>query len=501
VLDGENVIHFAHASLDPGTRGAFDALIERYEELNPGVNVIQFAIPPSMYAAWARTRMLSERPPDLIEIAHGFNYRESVNEFVPLTNVIETVNPYNEGTVQEDIIWRNTFRDGMETFPLYNRSLDEFYAMALSSATVRMFYNVDLWEEIFGTREAPSNFQEFVAACETILAYEERELIPIAAGKTNWGAIFSEMFTSQTQRMTRDFDWSFNYGINYTAIGFAYFNDEWSLETEAVRDGLDLIRQMARYMPIGFMSFEENDALFYFSQRNSVMLPGESRMYSALQSVVDFPVSAFKIPTPSPEHPTFGKNSIGPMAEGSPWPRAMFSVARRGKPEKAFDFLRFLTSVEGNTTFMELSKSVPSNKDVEPIPELVPLLPDSAGYVDGFRLHLPAIGGRGEAVESVVGREYHNLISPKGGVDTFISNALGPYSVALRRGLKESIDMNFKRGTERLDPVVGALYSLTKDKSVDQAEAESRFFSLLARQNRSEADRIFYTNLAEERDL
>ena len=56
--DDRVTIRIAHWQIEAGPPEAMDALIKRYEELNPHINVEQVAVPGNVYKQWLRTQLI-----------------------------------------------------------------------------------------------------------------------------------------------------------------------------------------------------------------------------------------------------------------------------------------------------------------------------------------------------------------------------------------------------------------------------------------------------------
>ena len=65
--DGRTVIRIAHWQIEAGPREALEAMIKRYEEINPEVRVEQVAVPGNLYKQWLRTQLIGGDAPDIIE--------------------------------------------------------------------------------------------------------------------------------------------------------------------------------------------------------------------------------------------------------------------------------------------------------------------------------------------------------------------------------------------------------------------------------------------------
>jgi len=163
-------LRIGHWQLETGVREAFDRMAAEYAKLNPGVRIVQDAIPESTYGQWMTTQLMGGTAPDMIEVGIGVPYNVLIGfhsrYFLPLTASINQPNPYNRGNAFEDVPWRNTFKDGMRSS--YVEELQEYMTVPLALFGIRAFYNKDLLRRLTGMADAPRDFQAFLAACERI---------------------------------------------------------------------------------------------------------------------------------------------------------------------------------------------------------------------------------------------------------------------------------------------------------------------------------------------
>ena len=118
--DKRTVIRFAHWQIETGPRKAFDAMIKRFEELNPQVRVEQVDVPGRFYKQWLRTQLIGGMAPDIVEFGHLFDADDIYPRFLePISDYMEVPNPYNRGTPLEGVRWRDTFLDGLNTGDTY----------------------------------------------------------------------------------------------------------------------------------------------------------------------------------------------------------------------------------------------------------------------------------------------------------------------------------------------------------------------------------------------
>ena len=166
-------IRFAHWQLEAGMREAFDLVAHRYMELHPDVRVEQLAVPGTVYKQWLSTQLAGDTVPDLV----CFNTSDLAlvaqlpRHFESITRWLEEPNPYNAGTRLAGVPWRLTFVDGGRNRSTYLDQYRNYYAVGLSSHTMRMFYNRNLLRAITGHDAPPQNFREWLELGKKIRSY------------------------------------------------------------------------------------------------------------------------------------------------------------------------------------------------------------------------------------------------------------------------------------------------------------------------------------------
>ena len=107
------LLRFVHRHLELGVREAFDKVAQRYMDLHPEVLIEQMAIPEAVYNVWLDTKLFGGNVPDIVQYAEGGTPEgHFVNFFLPLSDLVAQPNPYNRGTILEQVAWKDTFFDG-----------------------------------------------------------------------------------------------------------------------------------------------------------------------------------------------------------------------------------------------------------------------------------------------------------------------------------------------------------------------------------------------------
>jgi raffinose/stachyose/melibiose transport system substrate-binding protein len=398
----EVVIRIAHWQLESGIRDAIDTLARDYERRNPGVRIEQIAIPERIYPSWLKTQLVGGTAPDIIEIGKGSDDETLARFFLPLTDAAEAPNPYNAGTPLADTRWRDTFIDGLTGGDSYKPNLLEYYGFPLSMFTVRMYYNVTEWKRILGDTPPPADYDAFVSICERIqkhAAATGEKIVPIAGSNygTPWFA--SSLIGSQTQRLAQRIDDIRILKPHSTETSLHFLSGRWSVDDPDFVNGLALARQIGRFAQPGFVQANRDDATFYFVQGRALMIVTGSWDAPSFRALAPFEVSAFRLPRPTRDHPQFGAGVLGPTSEADTPTATAFGLTRASRhADRALDFLRFLTSVEGNGIFSRVSGWLPSVVDVELAPLVKPFEPILDGYVNGIGMD---VGGGSDTLRVV----------------------------------------------------------------------------------------------------
>jgi raffinose/stachyose/melibiose transport system substrate-binding protein len=471
------LIRFVHRHLELGVREAFDEVARRYMELHPDVLVEQMAIPERVYNVWLDTKLFAGNVPDIVQYVQG-NTQEGhfVNYFLPVSDVVARPNPYNRDTNLADVPWKDTFFDGLSDAPSYQPMHSNHFGIPTTVLTVRAFYNKDLMERITGRREPPQTFDELIALLDEVDAYNltsEEKVIAFAGSKTNARLLLQTLASSQTQKLKTLLEPTNELDVQGADIQVGYLNGLWDLDNPGIRNGLQIVKRVADHLSPGFQQLNRADALFRFVLGRALMVASSSNEAQSIRLQAHFEVGAFRIPVPTPDHPVYGQNVLGPQSEASIGAQTAFSVYVGSKNrEQAIDFLRFLGSQEGNAIFSRRSGWLPAVIGIEPPEELLVFKPLDDGYPGGFGL-----GGDGN-----MGRLYetnlHHLLGVGGSVDQLIE--------AIRPEFRESMiaDLNWMVDRVRTrvpvyDTLLAARWERMESGSEDAARLETNISAML----------------------
>ncbi|MCF7761770.1 MAG: ABC transporter substrate-binding protein, partial [Cephaloticoccus sp.] len=234
VLSGDQrvAIRIAHWQIEAGPPEAMDALIKRYEELNPHVRVEQVAVPGNVYKQWLRTQLIGGNSADLIEFG---SFIGGVNDipprfFDPISAYVEEPNPYNQGTSLEGVRWRDTFGDGLNSPDTYIENLSNYYAVTLCMVTARLFYNPELLRELSGSAIPPDTFSDLLALGDKLAvrnAAKDEKISLMAGSQFNGMLLMYPLLSRSGMDVSMDLDRFRLLGADSREAGVEYLRGNW----------------------------------------------------------------------------------------------------------------------------------------------------------------------------------------------------------------------------------------------------------------------------------
>jgi raffinose/stachyose/melibiose transport system substrate-binding protein len=455
------VIRFAHSQLESGVRDAFEIVAQRYEDLHPGVKIEQNVVPESVYPSWLRTQLIGETVPDLVYYGGMIASDDLLARyFTALSTWLDEPNPYNQGTPLAGTPWRLTFRDNLED--AYNAALLDTYFVPVASFTIRMHYNLGLWQRLLGSTPPPTGWNEFLDVADRIekasIATGHR-VQPVAGSGYNANFLLDGVMRSLTQQLNLELHGGPTEHPDRVIVGLAFLADRIGLDHPAVLAGLHEQARLLRYLPPGFAQMRRDDALFQFSQENAMLLATGSWEAPSLVASSPFPVGVFQLPMPEATNPAFDGFVLGPANETAGATGGFALANNSAHQATAIDFLRFLTSYEGAQLFAAESRWLPPLRDVPVAPETVPYLPAANGMPNGFRLFVT-----GPNAKRAVQQQLHLL--GRDGVEAFVAATREPYRTGVRQDLVRSATVT-RQFAQRQDSLLVALDHLAATPGAD----------------------------------
>lgn len=386
------VLRLTHWQLEAGVREGLDEMIRRFEkryyaDTGTRVRIVQNPISERVYRQYVQTQCIGDTAPDLIEIGLFDTGSYLRRYFLANTADAKSPNPYNAGTPLAGLPWAETYIDGMygsldpETF--------EYFGAGLTTASVRLFYNQRLFREVLGSEASPRDFREFL---QTLTAFQEwakkngkRDFIPIAATKYQLN-LFQERFLVATQldfllKNDRNFDGAFGWGPE---VAFSWAEGRYDFTDPALKAGHEMLNEVTRYFPTGFMAQDRMEAGFRFTQQKAAYITSGS--WDALSFIMesDFPVGVIDIPLPTKTDPVYGPYVCGRLSETAIWSGLRFGITRLSRhPDIALKFLQFCTTSQNNEDFNRICKWLPLIRGAKPHPVMAPFMPSPDGYWRG----------------------------------------------------------------------------------------------------------------------
>ena len=412
-------IRVAQWQLEGGLRQAFAAMIRRYEELNPHVHVIPISVPDTIYRQWARTQLVGGTAPDLIEYNKDFYGVERF--FSPISDEVMQPNPYNRGTPLEGVPWRDTFLDAMANPDGFNEQLNQYYAVTLTQVSMRLMYNRAMLRTITGSEETPRNYREFLALCARVRAYageKHLSLVPLAnSGETVIG-LTGFICESAASALSARLDFRHTFGFSSKELGLAYLRGDWNYRAPELRVGLEVLQDLGANSVPGFLQLTREAPLIDFVRGRALMVVAPSWEASSLKELCPFELGAFRFPVPLQDDPVYGPLMLGPYSDGRLTTQLALYVNRSTRHRReALDFLHFVTSMEGNQIFTDVSTWLPSIAGVKASAYARQFLP----YYDGFIWSLD--GGfcnlTGNDAVTLLRSSYYLLWGPTGSAEKY----------------------------------------------------------------------------------
>lgn len=481
---GVTLLRFAHWQLESGAEQGLDAVIRAYEKRHPGVRIEQMRIPERVYANWLTTQLVGGTAPDMIQL----DYRKLdpprlALYFDPITHAVMQPNPYNAGTPLEKLAWRDTYLDGMEGG--FSQELQDYYGAPLFMTTTRVFYNVDLLRRITGDAQPPRSYAEMIELGRKVRQYARREgqgLTLVAGSRYHGSVLTNAVFRTATQRLAMDLSMQHLYIPDNEEVLLAYLQGGWTFGHPAVKRGLELMAEVGELMQSGFMQLEREDSTFLFEQQRAVMLMAGTVDATTLRERADFELGIFALPAPDPNYAGMADLVLGPISEDGGRAVGPMGLFRHTKhPDIALDFLRFLTSYEGNRIYSRESGWLPAIRDIPLTPELAPFRPMVAGYPAGF---MPRLGAD---TQRRWDNWEHMLFSPTKGPAAFVAQIEPDFSNDVRQDLLRALSGQRRRLAQQ-DLIILGLEEL----ATSQPEAGTRAAQQRNRQIGNEISHAFY---------
>lgn len=438
-------IRIAHWQIERGPPAGIDAVIKRYEELNPRVKVEQQLIPGAVYKQWMRSNLAGDTGADILEWGSWLAGQKDVpaRYFEPITAELAKPNPYNAGTSQEGIPWEKTFHDNLLGPRRDSPDPGQIYAATLTEVTTRLFCNVALMREIIGDVKAPETFDDLRKILTQVRAYSQRtgrKISGLAGSRDNGLWVSQAVFGTPLVELAYQFDDSgYLYLYNRQTLA-AYLEGRWNYSSPNVKAGLKLVRDISRSMKPGYLQLRREDAMLEFFSGEALFLYTGTWDATGLAQMAPFEIVPMRLPQPTKADPEVGDYIFGPGGEGN-GETSMAMYINKASPHKAeaLDFLRFITSVPGNQIFTDQSLWLPSINGVT-VPEPIR---NYREYKEGWALGQAPYDMIGSEVAMMWDRHFYQLTGEQGSVDRFAAALDEVMPAAIREDLRNEMRNTF----------------------------------------------------------
>ncbi|MFI5357030.1 MAG: ABC transporter substrate-binding protein [Opitutales bacterium] len=416
--DRDVTIRIAHWQIELGPPDGIGAAIKRYEELNPHVRVKQMLIPGAVYQQWLRANFAGDTAPDIVEYGVWLNGLEDlpVRYFEPLTNELLEPNPYNRGTALQGVPWVKTFADELLEQRLFSPEPGQYYSVTLSRGSQRLFCNRTLYRAITGRTEPPADFAELRTVFAQTAEYGRRQgrtIYPFAGSRDNAFWLMAFYMGAVNNGLGARLDHYGILGLYPRDLDWTFLRGEWNYQNPSVKAGLRLLAELDAQMKPGYMQFARDEAVRQFLRGEALFLFAGTWEATSLRRLAEFPVDALRCPQPTKSDPVVGRFIMGHCTDGDNITGFGLYLNKYGKHQReAVDFLRFLTSYEGDKLFTDHSGWPPSVRTV-------PVAPDIASYLspaDGYSYGGPNVVMGGSSL-SVLRSNLYLLSGPQGSAD------------------------------------------------------------------------------------
>ncbi len=471
--DKRVVIRFTHWQIEAGPREAFDAMIKRYEELNPNVRVEQVAVPGNVYNQWLRTQLIGGTASDIIEFGRHMQGMNDVPPrfFAPISEYVELPNPYNRGTALEGVRWRDTFKDGLNSPDAYIPNLSNYYAVTQCMLSMRLYYNPELLRELTGSEIPPSTYPEFLALNDKLKARiaEPKDRVALLAGsRFNSYVLLDPMLTRVGLDVSYANDRFRLQGPAGPEVGLEYLRGGWNFRRPELLDGLNRMREVSTTMRPGFQQLERDAAVQDFLRGRAMMIVTGTWDATSLTRMAPFKVGVTVVPWPTMADGKIGRYYWTPISEGATTAMSLYLNKASHHSAEAIDFLQFITSVEGNTIFVRESGWLPAVREV-PIPdELKVHLPN----FDGYTARSNFSHGFGSETFNLWEKQAYRLTSANGNVEDFLQAIEAQFPTAVRRDIETDMRNIVLSVRRDITPLI-ALAALDERVGLDQRERDS----------------------------
>lgn len=434
-------IRIAHWQIEKGPPDGVDAIIKRYEELNPRVKVEQVLVPGRVYNQWMRTNLVGGTGADLIQYGVWLDGLSDIpaRYFEPITDEMLKPNPYNKGTALEHVPWVQTFTDGLLNQRVNAPDPGQFYAATLTEVAVRLFCNRELLRTITGSDRTPQTYAELRVVFQQVADYAARTGKPVftlAGARDNASWLMQFLMQGAMMKSSQRNDRHGTLSLYaYDELGL-YLEGRWSYRSPEAKAGLTLMREVSTSMKPGFLQSMRDAATQEFLRGDAVFIFAGTWDGTSIRSAATFPLDVLRFPQLTKADPVMGPYFFGKFADGGGGTTMEFYLNKQSAhPKEAVDFMRFMSSVQGNQLFTDHSGWLPSVREVKVPADIAAYLTPLDCYSFGGEYMM----GMGSTTAAAVFRNLYLLTDPRGSVDQFVDAMEAEMPAAVRTDLRKEV--------------------------------------------------------------
>lgn len=311
----------------------YNAILDTFEEQNPGITVKFEAFKNTEYNTVLATSLEGGKGPDVMQLRAYGGLQRYTDFLIPLGDKVPALDEF----------------PGSSLASAEGRDNGKIYGVPFANQVLGIYYNKEIFEE-YGLSE-PETWDEFLSLCETL---KENGVIPLAnGGKAGW--MLEIMFGT--------------FGPNFYG-GNSFFNavteGETTFEDPAFVDALKKMTELKPYMQPGFMGidYSSQQAAFYTEQA-AIFVGGSFEAAFFQEQNPEIDIGVFPAPPQEKGDPIY----VGTWADGS------FGINKSTEhKDAAVKLIKFLASPEFGQPFTNDLGQISPVPGVSPDPEKVPVL-------------------------------------------------------------------------------------------------------------------------------
>jgi len=306
----------------------------------------------------------------------------TVRYFLPLSSYITQPNPYNAGTDLQDVAWKETLLDGMRGG--FREGLQEYFGIPTTLTSMRVYYNKDLIKAATGSDAPPTSFGQWMTQCELVRAYGKKTgepILPIVSAYP-MNTIQPRYDPAFTSDLAGALDLDLNGDTSLPEAYIGYLQGQVTMDAAPIRAVHETLRTMGMQMQKGFSAMDRQEAQYRFGNQLAAFLwtgSWDAGGIAAQAQNSGFALGVFEIPLPALGEPN-GELVRGRANEGV-YGASNYAIFKGSKnPERAIDFLKFLTSQRINQKFNQESAWPPLTLGALPSELMKPFTANPRGF-------------------------------------------------------------------------------------------------------------------------